>query len=512
MSPVRPSQHPIEVLTVQPVENSRRPLTPAIILLGLGVVLFAVGAKLALIHRYGTDQPYLDQWAAEGWALVRGPLYYHLDWSQYLSLHGEHRPGLSRLWLRGQLLANQGQWDCFVELVANLLVYAAFLGVAWRWISRLVDGAWLGLVAVLMAVLFALPGNYENFLWGFQSCFLFMLLTGLLHVSLTLESTRPAGRWWLAQLAGVLGLFSISAGCMSAAALVILAGLELLRGRRNAWVWSTLAANAVLLGIGLWLLPEAVAPTGSRIAQLGQVGIRTTYLLSWPFAGSWQSLFLQIPWVILLLSSLRRGYDEQSTDDKRVGATGLWVACIASAIAYGRGITPETIGVRYFDVLTVGLFISSLAIIRIGQRLTRWPRVFWRVGALVWLLWLGSGLWRQNDPGALGPLFKFQHDLALEQRQVTKEFLVSSDPAKLQELEDRSHRFPHFQYTVDFLRDPKVPPFLPPSLTPDGHAGPLSHLAVRIAAGWTGVLGLGALLLVVGVLWQRMGAARSPSG
>jgi len=43
--------------------ETRRPFSLAVFLLGLGVVLFAVGAKLALIHRYGTDQPYADQWA-----------------------------------------------------------------------------------------------------------------------------------------------------------------------------------------------------------------------------------------------------------------------------------------------------------------------------------------------------------------------------------------------------------------------------------------------------------------
>lgn len=497
---MRPLQHPVEILTDQPVEIRCRPFSLAIVLLGLGVVLFAVGAKLALIHRYGTDQPYADQWAAEGMYFLRGPLYYHIDFSQIISLHGEHRPGLTRLWVRGLILANEGQWDCFVELVANLLIYGAFLAVVWRRLASLVNGLWLAVVAVVMAVLFALPCAYENFLWGFQSCFLFMLLAGLLHVTGTLQSTRLTGHWCMAQLVGLAGLFSIAAGAMSAAALVVLAGLELLRGRRNAWVWSTLVANAILLGLGVWLLPEALAPAGSWIRRLGQTVVGTGYLLSWPFAGFWWSLLLQAPWVALLVASWRSSDGEQAAGDRVVGAIGLWVAGIAFSIAYGRALTSANIGVRYYDVLLLGLFMNILALVRIGLRLTHWRRLLWGGMGLAWLLNVAAGLWEYNKPERLSAMFKYQHDLAVEQRQVIRDFLVSDDPARLQEFANTSHRFPHFETTLAFLRDPNVPRLLPPSLAPDGHENRLSRLARRIAVGWPIVLGLGVILAVSGAI------------
>src|SRR5208337_3367787 len=67
---VRARKQPAEVLTALRMENSRRPSSAVIILLGLGAVLFALGGKLALIQRCGTDQPYADQWAAEGMWLL----------------------------------------------------------------------------------------------------------------------------------------------------------------------------------------------------------------------------------------------------------------------------------------------------------------------------------------------------------------------------------------------------------------------------------------------------------
>ena len=469
-------------------------------MLGAGIVLCAIGAKLALIHRYGTDQPYLDQWAAEGMYLLRGPLYYNVDFPQMISLHAEHRPGLTRLWVRGLIFANGGQWDCFVELVANLLIYAAFLAVAWHRLARLAAGRWPGVLAVLMAGLFALPCAYENFLWGFQSCFLFMLLAGLLHVTGTLQAARPAAGWWLAHLAGLAGLFSIAAGPMSAAALLGVAGWELVRGRRDAWVWATLSANALLFGLGVWLVPAGLGAAGSWSTHFGQVVTGMLQLLSWPQSGPWWCLFLQAPGVFLLGAVWRNQDPSGAGADRVIGATGLWVAAIACSMAFGRALNSSNIGVRYYDVLLVGLFINLLALFRLGPRLAGGRRLLWAGLGVAWLLVVATGLGRRNQPGDLGPLLQSQYELAITQRELVRDFLRTSDPARLQEFARTSHRFPHFQITVDFLRDPKVPPLLPPSLTPDGRAGPLSRLAVQVAAGWPWILAAGMLLMLAGVL------------
>lgn len=492
------------------MEIRRRPFSFATIWLGLGVVLFALGAKLALIQLYGTDQPYADQWTAEGLYMVRGPLYYHLDWLQYFSPHGEHRPALSRLWLRGLVFANEGQWDCYAALVANLSLYALFLVAVWRWVARSVDGVGLGLVALMMAILFALPCAYENFLWGFQSCFLFMLLAGALHIAGTMQSNRLDARWCFAQLAGLAGLFSIAAGVMSAAALVTIALFKLVRGRRNAWVWSTLLVNAALLTLGLSLLNQTQVPADGLPTRLGAAVVRTGFLLSWPMGGAWWSLLLQAPlgWLIVLAVRGRQN-DPLTQEDWRVAAPGLWILLAAFAIAFGRAFTPETIGVRYYDVLLAGLFVNFVAFVRIYSRLTHPWRRACLVAGLFWAISLAAGLWAHNRPRDLAPAFRYMRDLAVEQREVVRDFLVTSDPTRLEAFNAKSHRFPQMEYTQVFLRDPKVPGILPPSLTPDGHAGRLSRLAVRTAAAWPLVLGSGGLFLVMGVV--RLTRRRAPA-
>ena len=495
----RPREHDVEPSVAAEFKSTKRRFSPGVLLLGLGVVMLATGAKLILIQRYGTDQPYADQWAAVGMYFLRGPLYYKINLTQITSLHGEHRPALTRLWVRGLILANEGQWDCYVELVADLLIYAGYLFVVWRWLISLVEGRWLIPAAVCFTVLFGLPCAYENFLWGFQSQFLFLLLLGTLHICGTLHETRVGLRWWLAQVAGFLGIFSIAAGAMSAAALALVAGLELMRGRRNPWAWSTLIVNVMLFGLGFWLVPN-VTPEGTLLARLFQAVRGTGYLLSWPFAAPGWCLLLQAPWVILLFNGWWKRDEAHGKGDRLVGVTGLWVLTMAFAIAYGRDLTSENIGVRYYDVLVLGLFINVPALIRISTRQnSRW-RFVWRGLASVWLVAIAAGLWHHNQPEALRNMFNFQHDLAIEQQGVVRDFMISNDPAKLQEFEKKSQRFPHFQITLEFLRDPKVPALLPPSLTPDHHQNQLSRLARRIAGDWPALIVVGLLAGLAGAI------------
>ena len=482
------------------MENDRRPWLRASLLLGLGVVLFALGAKLGLIHFFGTDQPYADQWATEGLGLVRGPLYYKLGWNSFSGTHGEHRPALTLLWAAGLITANGGQWDCFVELVANLAIYGTFLLVAWRLARQAAEGLWLAVAALFMAGLFALPGNYENFLWGFQSGFLFLLLTGTLHVAGTLGATRPGWIWAGAQLAGLAGLFSIAAGMMSAAALVVLATVELVRGRRDAWAWATFAANALLLAFGLWLLPAAAARTDSWFSLVAGAVVRTGYMLSWPQQGFWWCLLLQAPWLAVAVAWGSGGAGHAG--DRVVATLGLWAALAVLAIAYGREVTPETIGVRYFDVLFLGVLANALALVRLIGRRPGWSRRVWAGWGLVWLITLGTGLWHFNKPERLQPVLDYQKALAVEQTQVLREFLLSQNPAGLQEFARRSARFPHYQLTLEMLHDKKVYPYLPPSIAPGGPAGPLSRLAPRAAALWPVFLVAGLGLLVAGGIRQ----------
>jgi hypothetical protein len=75
-------------------------------MLAAGIALLAVGATLALIHYDGSDQPFADQWAAEGATLFRARLYGLLGWSNFFQPHGEHHPALMRGLAYGLFMLN----------------------------------------------------------------------------------------------------------------------------------------------------------------------------------------------------------------------------------------------------------------------------------------------------------------------------------------------------------------------------------------------------------------------
>lgn len=468
-------------------------------LLGLGMIVLVLGAKLGLIHAFGTDQPFADQWAAEGTAFVQAPLHADLNPASFFWPHGEHRPAITRLITWALIVGNGGQWDCYVEIVFNLTITAVLLLVAWRIVLRVARGWMLPIAALLMAVLFSAPCAYENLLWGFQSQFVFLLFTGLLHVFGTLRTGRLDGVWCGAQLAGWCGLFSIAAGLVSPAVLAAVATWEILRGRRNAWAWCTLGVNAAVLAYGLWLLPVNLAGGDHTLGELPAAFGRTIHLLAWPMQPGWWALLFYAPCLgalgLWLFAPKDRGRD------RLAAVLGLWVAGILFSIAYGRTISAATIGVRYFDVMFMGVFVNGVALLGIiGPRPIRavWG---WRTLAVVWLAGAGVAFWSVNHPARAGAMLREQKRLALEQREVVAQFISSGDVAILEEYDRRTHRFPHFQLTVDLLRDPKVTPHLPPGLAGDGAAiGPLSRIAPIITSSWKLWLGAGLALWAAG-LW-----------
>ncbi len=86
--------------------------------LTLGVLLVVAGFHLWLIARYASDQPFSDQWGAEGHIVFEQWLHHRTTHADYLATHAEHRPVLTCLLTFATFLANR-QWDCRVETLAG---------------------------------------------------------------------------------------------------------------------------------------------------------------------------------------------------------------------------------------------------------------------------------------------------------------------------------------------------------------------------------------------------------
>jgi hypothetical protein len=133
-----------------------------------GLFAFIWGARLAVIDRFGSDLPNMDQWDAEGAKLFLPFLQHRLRVADFFAPHNEHRIACTRA-LALLLLWLDGQWDARLECVVNAALHAA-LGVAVFFHLRTLVAGWrrIALLA-LVAGFFAAPMSWNNVVAGFHT-------------------------------------------------------------------------------------------------------------------------------------------------------------------------------------------------------------------------------------------------------------------------------------------------------------------------------------------------------
>ncbi len=418
------------------------------------MVLCVAGARLWLIFHYGSDQPFHDQWTAEGF--YRNWFDGNLEWQIFFYPHSEHRPALTRLLAMAEFWLN-GQWDARLQMVVNLGIYLLVVGTLMEFTRRHLSARGALVAGFVAMVLFAQPANCENALWGFQSQFYLLLLLGAWHI---LGSTRERldWCWFLAQGAGLLGLFSMAAGVMSASAVWILSAFDVVRGENRRRAIVTLVVNTLLIAIAWWSFPASPAAHEARVQSAPQFFAALAYLLAWPLS-SWWGAVLIVPWCWL---AVRR---KESRAHRGLVALGLWCGLMIAAFAFGRGSSPGTIAVRYQDVLTVALFVSATAIVLLWSTAREHRRV-WTAAAMLWLTLVGVGCWRVNRPAELGRVLGEWRDYFARQQTVIREFLATDDEQVLSKDPFVRSFLPQFELARDLLRDPRMRARLSASLVP----------------------------------------------
>lgn len=437
----------------------RRLLSPRLII-PLGILAFIFGAKLALIHTYASDQPFHDQWNAEGGGVFRWRLRGEWQFEHTFYPQGEHTPALTRIALTGLAAVNAEQWDSRLAMLLSVGALALAGLVFWQIAQATLASRWPPLAAAAIAVLLAMPCNYENYLWGFQTQFVFLILFSVAHLWGTLREERLGASWWLAQVCGFVALFTIASGVMSAVVLAGCAGLAVLRAPRSPWGWATLVVNVALVTAGVWLLRHTGFSAGSSAGAGWKFVSALGHLLSWPLPGPWWVLLIHAPGLALLWRA-RLGWPDGAV---RVWlAVLLWCWALAAAFAYGRGTGEGEIAVRYQDHLTLGLIANvCCALCLLGARPSR--RAGWLAAA--WLALLLAGLGYANRPGQLLGNLSWYPDFFARQRAVLTDYLATNDAAILERDPEVRMYLMHFAATRDVLADGMVRLALPISLAP----------------------------------------------
>jgi hypothetical protein len=359
----------------------------------LSLFLVGLGARLWLIHRFGTPLPFWDQW--EDARVVYAPYFEgKLSLANLFSAHNEHRIFFGRVYGLALLLLNR-QWDGQLEMVVDAIIHCATLaGLGWlmsRWLER---RCWIMLWLPLALVL-ALPFGWENSLAGFQSVFYFFMLLSLL--TLWLLGTHPPGsaRWWVGAAASILALFTLASGFLAAAAVF---GLVVFR----VWHWPktwkqqspTLALCAAVVVAGLLLKADVAHHHVLQAHSVGEFLAALGANLAWPWIVVSPFALLNLLPLAALAWCYYSREDEQRPAEELTLAISLWAILQGAAVAYARGAEGKPPGWRYMDSSSFILIAAcfSIAILRtryLGA--SRWGAV-WHTAFIAWGVACATGL------------------------------------------------------------------------------------------------------------------------
>jgi len=465
-------------------------------LLCASLFLTILGVKAFLIHRFGSDLPYWDQWAKEGEMILAPAREGTLRWSALFVPHSEHRI-VPTLLLNLGLAEWSGQWDARVECVVNAMLHTGFMVLLTGYVFRVYSPraglvtAWLQLALTVAAL------DWENTLGGFQSQFYFLIGFSLTALWGLLDPRGPlTGRWWIGLVGGGLATISMGSGLLCFLPCAGLAGLRLLRpgeGRGRSAVTLLTCAAVVLLA---WLT-RGVAPweEANHATSVRDFALYFAHCLAWPAAG-WTALAAMawLPWLRLAVRRLGRSTPRQEL----LLAAGGWVLLQIAAVSYYRGVDGGYPAVRYADIFLVGVLVNALVWF---DEPAAWSRAG-RVSGMLWLVVIaggavstGASAWRGTLPSIAGRSRVYEENVAL--------YLKNGDVAQL----SPPHQvpFPMVDWLKRMLDRPSLRAMLPVSVRPEVPESFASAWAREAAAAGAGLAAVGIVLLLAGsaLTWPR---------
>jgi hypothetical protein len=444
------------------VSPDRRILFSVLVLFALAAI--ALGGKFLLIRTAGSEVPYWDAWDGEGIRIYAPYAWGKLEWKSFFDLHNEHRPALSRVLNFGVFLLNDRMWDARSQMIVNAFLHLSALAILLLAVRRglsIVAWAWVGAVA---AGLLAAPVGWYNTVIGFQSQFHFLLLCAFGHLALSLSSTPRQARWWLGQVIGVAGLFSMASGFLSGAALIATATLRAGKRRETRIkLWANLAVGAALIAAGWCLKKEMPYHENLRVTSVGQFIDAFAHILAWPYHRMlFGALLVHLP-VAWFLVHLWRDRREIPTADWVLGGLATWCLLQDAALAYQRSQGGDFVFVdRYFDLYASGLAVAAACVARLGA-LSRRPRR-WLLYGLGWTGWVGAGIASASFAAWQAKIIPFIEERAVNEARLLR-YTQSGDPDVILLAPDGELPYPkNNPWLLHLLAIPEIAATLPPSV------------------------------------------------
>lgn len=344
----------------------REPFRAAVLLILIGTLAAILGAKWSMIHRFGSDIPYMDQWDAEAGAMVLAHAEGKPAAECILAFHNQHRPVLTKA-LNYGLLQLDGQWSPLLQMTVNALVHVAAIGIFLSFAKRAFSTTAFVLTCLFGLLLFCPGYAWENTLQGFQSQFYFLLGSAFLSLWITLGSPLFSARWWLGASVGLFGLGSMGSGILTFVALgAVLCFQGLIEKTWSLRQSLALALLAALTLGGVFLGADFSIYNSQKATSLSELVAAFLSCLAWPGKpGVAFAVLMPLPALFLLWSVLRQRKLDK-TDAIILGLNAwCWLQMLALAITRGHG-NPGCSS-RYMDVFAIALLANAFALLRLRK-------------------------------------------------------------------------------------------------------------------------------------------------
>ena len=455
----------------------------------VGLIL---AARLQEINLYTGDVAINDQWKIEAADLLLPWLNGTLTPAAFFSPHFEHVPAWTRLtaWLT---VALTGHWDPLIQATVNALLYCGFVFVFLRWVTSNLRPMAAIAINLLLVISSILPHAWENITWGFQSQFPFALLFLILHLKGSFSYSNGSSGWWLAQFAGLAGLFTL-AGMWIAPLAVVVTELWVRPGKLRL---NLVPIGLVVVGLGMIGYIRATAPAYGAFAQSAGsplLFLRAWFdLLGWPSGWPGACVLLNLPCIYLILQI--RQNERTTAFDRTIMALGLWAAGQAAALAYARSADYSGYVSRYGELLVILVLANALALARLLPSIKR-RRL---VTAAYTFAWTGAvlvGLWQLSTGGHTHYFHEHAIENASIRRSAVQAYIQQNDRSLLELQTTRWVLYQDVNQITTLLDDPAFRALLPHSVIPS-NSPDIAGGIVRYGQRHSLLLGGASLLLLL---------------
>ncbi|AMM24211.1 hypothetical protein AX767_07490 [Variovorax sp. PAMC 28711] len=431
-----------------------------------------LGLKLWLIHSYGNEVPFWDQWDAEAAHLYQPYLRGAFSWLDLFAPHNEHRILTTRI-LGLLLLQINGLWSPLLEMVVNAALHALALGTSVWLMSKAANERSLAALLLFTLLLFGIPFGWENTLTGFQAQFYFVLLFSVLSIWwLTISPTF--GRWWWFGIASaVMAYFSLASGVFALAAASVILLLRFIFVSRDKQELAGALLLLVLFMAGVLTTPVLELHAQLKASDAKHFFKALNLVLAWPFqispealkaaANEWPSLMewllvtaRNLPALVLVCCVIWKR-PARSNPVWFLVALTVWFGGQAVAVAYGR--SNDALSSRYLDLHAMGVLVNFAALVAICTMSQRWLRIIAVIGGCCWILATVSALADAADE--LPTILDGKRYTTSVQESNVKTYLIDKDSAKFRALPFLRLPYPDADRLAGLLDSPDIRRFLP---------------------------------------------------